>query len=159
MPVFLSMLLIPAVACAEEPATNAPALWGSPTVDNGACCKTLGEVRSNIDRLDREIVRLMAERGRYVHEAARFKANPAQVEAPERAEAVVKKAMTLAEQDGLSPKVAEAAYRAMVRAFIDYEQGIFAAAAGAAMRPGRNRRTRRPCSTHSGACSRARRSP
>ncbi|MGN8547618.1 chorismate mutase [Bradyrhizobium sp. 13971] len=81
----------PAVACAEEPATNAPALWGSPTVDNGACCKTLGEVRSNIDRLDREIVRLMAERGRYVHEAARFKANPAQVDAPERAEAVVKR--------------------------------------------------------------------
>jgi isochorismate pyruvate lyase len=129
LPVFLLMLLIPVAAFAEEPATNAPALWGSPTVDKGACCKTLGEVRSNIDRLDREIVRLMAERGRYVHEAARFKANPAQVEAPERAEAVVKKAMALAEQDGLSPKVAEAAYRAMVRAFIDYEQGIFADAA------------------------------
>jgi len=129
LPVVLLTLLIPAVAWAEEPVTNAPALWGSPTVDNGACCKTLGEVRSNIDRLDREIVRLMAERGRYVHEAARFKANPAQVEAPERAEAVVKKAMALAEADGLSPKVAEAAYHAMVRAFIDYEQGIFADAA------------------------------
>ncbi len=129
LPVVLLTLLIPAVAWAEEPVTNAPALWGSPTVDNGACCKTLGEVRSNIDRLDREIVRLMAERGRYVHEAARFKANPAQVEAPERAEAVVKKAMALAEADGLSPRVAEAAYRAMVRAFIDYEQGIFADAA------------------------------
>lgn len=129
LPVFVLTLLLPAIAWAEEPATNAAALWGSPTVDNGACCKTLAEVRSNIDRLDREIVRLMAERGRYVHEAARFKANPAQVEAPERAEAVVKKAMSLAEQDGLSPKVAEAAYRAMVRAFIDYEQGIFAEAA------------------------------
>ena len=129
LPVVLLTLLIPAVAWAEEPATNTPALWGSPTVDHGACCKTLGEVRSNIDRLDREIVRLMAERGRYVHEAARFKANPAQAEAPERAEVVVKKAMALAEADGLSPKVAEAAYREMVRAFIDYEQGIFADAA------------------------------
>ncbi|MHC2437778.1 chorismate mutase [Bradyrhizobium sp. USDA 4451] len=127
--VFLLMLLVPAMASAEEPATDTAALWGSPTVDNGKCCKTLSEVRGNIDRLDREIVRLMAERGRYVHEAARFKANPAQVEAPERAEAVVKKAMALAEADGLSPKVAEAAYRAMVRAFIDYEQGVFAAAA------------------------------
>ena len=129
LPVCLLTLLVPAMAWAEEPATNAAALWGSPTVDNGTCCNTLGEVRGNIDRLDREIVRLMAERGRYVHEAARFKANPAQVEAPERAEAVVKKAMALAEQDGLSPKVAEAVYRAMVRAFIDYEQGIFADAA------------------------------
>jgi len=127
--VFVLTLLVPAIAWAEEPATTSPALWGSPTVDNGACCKTLGEVRSNIDRLDREIISLMAERGRYVHEAARFKANPAQVEAPERAEAVVKKAMALAEQDGLSPKVAEAAYRAMVGAFIEYEQGILASAA------------------------------
>src|SRR5215471_17660764 len=122
-------------ANAEEPTTDTPALWGSAAVDNGACCKTLGEVRSNIDRLDREIVRLMAERGRYVHEAARFKANPAQVEAPERAEAVVKKAMTLAEADGLSPKVAEAAYRAMIRAFIDYEQEVFAAATAAGQAP------------------------
>lgn len=128
-------LLLPAAAMAEEPATSAPALWGSPTVDNGACCKTLGEVRDNIDRLDREIVRLMAERGRYVHEAARFKANPAQVEAPQRADAVVKKAMTLAEQNGLSPHVAEAAYRAMVRGFIDYEQGVFAAAIAAGKTP------------------------
>ena len=119
-------ILLPAAAIAEEPSESAPALWGTPTVDNGACCKTLGEVRTNIDRLDREIVRLIAERGRYVHEAARFKANPAQVEAPQRAEAVVKKAMALAEQNGLSPKVAEATYRAMVHGFIDYEQAVFA---------------------------------
>jgi isochorismate pyruvate lyase len=119
-------ILLPAAAIAEEPSESAPALWGTPTVDNGACCKTLGEVRTNIDRLDREIVRLIAERGRYVHEAARFKANPAQVEAPQRAEAVVKKAMALAEQNGLSPKVAEATYRAMVHGFIDYEQAVLA---------------------------------
>jgi isochorismate pyruvate lyase len=29
----------------------------------------------------------------------------------------------------LSPKIAETTYRALVRSFIDYEQGIFAAAA------------------------------
>jgi isochorismate pyruvate lyase len=130
--------LLSVAAHAEELTTDTPALWGSPTVDNGACCKTLGEVRSNIDRLDREIVRLMAERGRYVHEAARFKANPAQVEAPERAEAVVRKAMALAEQNGLSPKVAETTYRAMIRGFIDYEQEVFAAAAAAGQAPWKN---------------------
>jgi isochorismate pyruvate lyase len=132
---FALALLAPVACYAEEPNTTGPALWGSPTVDNGACCETLGEVRKNIDRLDQEIVRLMGERGRYVHEAARFKANPAQVEAPERAEAVVKKAMTLGEQNGLPPKVAEAAYRAMIRAFIDYEQQVFAAAAAAGQEP------------------------
>jgi isochorismate pyruvate lyase len=122
---------------AEEPATDKAALWGSPTVNNGACCKTLGEVRSNIDRLDKEIVRLIAERSHYVNEAARFKANPAQVEAPERAEAVVRRAMATAEQDGLSPKIAEATYRAMIRAFIDYEQEVFSAAAAAGQAPWR----------------------
>lgn len=124
-----------APATADEPATGTPALWGNPTVDKGACCRTLGEARDNIDRLDREIVRLMAERSRYVHETARSKANPAQVEAPERAEAVVQRAMRLAEGNGLSPRVAEAAYRAMVRAFIDYEQGVFAAAAASGQAP------------------------
>jgi len=129
------MLVVPIVCHAEEPTTTTPALWGKPTVDNGACCATLGEVRTNIDRLDREIVRLMAERGQYVHEAARFKANPAQVEAPTRAEAVVQKAISLAKEDGLSPKVAEATYRAMLHAFIDYEQEIFAAAAASGQAP------------------------
>jgi isochorismate pyruvate lyase len=127
--------LLASSASAEEPATDKPAIWGSPTVNNGACCRTLGEVRNNIDRLDKEIVRLIAERSHYVHEAARFKANPAQVEAPERAEAVVRKAMAMAEQDGLSPKIAEATYRAMIRAFIEYEQEIFAAAAAAGQAP------------------------
>src|SRR4051794_36555878 len=116
-------------AFAEEPVTDVPAYRGTPTAAGGKCCQTLGEVRQNIDRLDREIVRLMAERGQYVHEAARFKQNPGQVEAPQRAEAVVQKAMGLAKENGLSPAIAEAAYRAMVRAFIDYEQTVFAATA------------------------------
>ena len=111
-----------------DPSTTRAAYWGEPTVDGGRCCQNLGEVRDNIDRLDREIVRLMAERGQYVHEAARFKQNPREVEAPARAESVVQKARALAEQHGLAPSVAEAAYRAMVAAFIAYEQEVFAAA-------------------------------
>jgi isochorismate pyruvate lyase len=100
----LAGCLLAGSAYAEEPATDRPALWGSPTVDHGACCQTLGEVRSNIDRIDRQIIQLIAERSHYVHEAARFKANPAQVEAPQRAEAVVRKAMATAEQEGLDSR-------------------------------------------------------
>jgi isochorismate pyruvate lyase len=132
----LVLLLLAPMACkAEEPTTTTPALWGSPTVDNGACCATLGEVRKNIDRVDREIVRLMAERGRYVHEAARFKANPAQVEVPGRAEAVVQKAISLARENGLAPKIAETTYRAMMQSFLEYEQEIFAAAVASGQTP------------------------
>jgi isochorismate pyruvate lyase len=131
----LMLMMVPIVSQAEEPTTTTSAFWGSPTVDKGACCSTLAEVRQNIDRIDRELVRLMAERGRYVHEATRFKANPAQVEAPERAEAVVRKAMSLAEENGLSPRIAETTYRAMVRSFIDYEQDVFAKAVAAGQTP------------------------
>jgi isochorismate pyruvate lyase len=111
---------------AEEPAADRPAYRGSPTAAGGKCCQTLGEVRQNIDRIDHEIVRLMAERGQYVSEAARFKPDPTQVEAPQRAEAVVQKAKHLAEEDGLPPAIAEATYRAMMKAFLDYEQAVFA---------------------------------
>ena len=94
--VIATILAIYAPAMAEEPMTDTAAFWAAPTVDGGKCCKTLGEVRANIDRIDRELVRLMAERGKYVHEAGRFKKNPAQVEAPERAEAAVQKAKYMA---------------------------------------------------------------
>ena len=47
-------------------------------------CANLAEVRENIDRLDRQIVALLAERGRYVKDAARFKRDAFQVSAPAR---------------------------------------------------------------------------
>jgi isochorismate pyruvate lyase len=115
-------------AHADEPSATAPAYRGAPGVDGGKCCATLGEVRVNIDRIDREIVRAMAERSKYVHEAARFKRSAAEVEAPQRVEQVVEKAKALAAQDGLPPEVAEATYRAMIKAFTEYERGVIAPA-------------------------------
>ena len=115
-----------ATAQADEPSTTAPAYRGAPSVDGGKCCATLGEVRENIDRIDRTIIAAMAERSKYVHEAARFKRNPAEVEAPQRVEQVVRKAKTLAAEDGLPPEVAEATYRAMIQAFTEYERGVVA---------------------------------
>jgi isochorismate pyruvate lyase len=91
-------------------------------VDGGACCASLAEVRANIDRIDKQIVALMAERGRYVAEAGRFKADPAAVSAPARVEAIVAKVKALAREDGLAESVAERSYRAMIAAFEDYER-------------------------------------
>jgi isochorismate pyruvate lyase len=136
----LTGLLLAGSAYAGEPSTDSQALWGSPTVNNGACCKTLGEVRTNIDRIDHEIIRLMAERGQYVYEAARFKPNPEQVQDSTREDAIVRKEMATAEQDGLSPKVAEATYRAMLRAFVEYEQGVFSSAAAAGNAPWKDKK-------------------
>jgi isochorismate pyruvate lyase len=106
---------------AAEPAAH-PAYWGAPSANGGKCCATLLEVRDNIDRIDRAIIALMAERGQYVAEAGRFKANPAAVSAPARVEAIIAKVRTIARQNGLAESVAERSYRAMIAAFEDYER-------------------------------------
>jgi len=86
---------------------------------------SLNEVRENIDRLDRDIIRLIAERGSLVEAAARFKTSHADVEAPKRVEQVIAKVRALAEAANLQPMVAEATYRAMIKAFIEFEHSVY----------------------------------
>ena len=90
--------------------------------------QSLDEVRANIDRLDRGIIRLMAERGAFVRQAARFKASPEDVDAPGRVEQVVAQVRALAADADLEPQVAEAVYRAMIASFIEVEHSVFLAA-------------------------------
>ncbi|MPS79993.1 MAG: chorismate mutase [Achromobacter sp.] len=92
-------------------------------------CADLAEVRANIDRLDDEIVRLIAERAMYVKDAARFKRDAFQVSAPARQAQVFDKARALATRhnrgfDNLE-QVVDTTYRAMVAAFIANEQTYF----------------------------------
>ncbi|WP_158815081.1 chorismate mutase [Methylocapsa sp. S129] len=118
---FVSGVVQAQAQTADNAATH-PAFWGSPSVDGGKCCANLLEVRANIDRLDHEIIRLMAERGKYVAEAGRFKANPAAVSAPARVEEIIVKVKGIAGESGLAESVAERTYRAMIAAFEDYER-------------------------------------
>lgn len=92
-------------------------------------CANLADVRANIDRLDDEIVRLIAERAMYVKDAARFKRDAFQVSAPARQAEVFEKARALAERHNRGfanlEQVVDATYRAMVAAFIANEQTYF----------------------------------
>ena len=88
-------------------------------------CQSLEEVRAQIDRIDRDIVRLIAERSDYVKQAARFKRSPDDVRAPRRFEAVIAGVRALAEEDGASPDLVEQVYRTMIAAFIDDEMREF----------------------------------
>jgi crotonobetainyl-CoA:carnitine CoA-transferase CaiB-like acyl-CoA transferase len=83
--------------------------------------ESLDEVRKSIDMVDREIVRLLAEREGYVRKAARFKKSQREVEAKERVEEVVGKVRALAEGHEASPEVVEEVYRAMISRFISLE--------------------------------------
>ncbi len=112
----------PIALAANDDAATHPAYWGSPSADGGKCCRSLAEVRDNIDRIDKQILNLMAERGQYVGEAGRFKKDPAAVSAPARVETIVAKVKAQAKLEGLSEDVAERTYRAMIAAFEDYER-------------------------------------
>ncbi len=116
------LVVLPCGSARADDAATHPAYWGSPSVDGGKCCTTLMRVRDNIDRIDHAIVALIAERGKYVAEAGRFKPDPAAVSAPARVDAIIVKVRADAEAQGLDPTVAERTYRAMIAAFEDYER-------------------------------------
>ncbi len=88
-------------------------------------CKSLEEVRDNIDRIDDEIIKLIAERGTYVVQASTFKKNENGVKAPNRVEQVISKVRKKAEEYGANPDMIEALYREMISRFINLEMDEF----------------------------------
>lgn len=84
-------------------------------------CDSLEEVRANIDRIDRQLLGLIAERGGFVKQAARFKKTSDDVRAPQRVEQVIARVRVLAEEAGADAMVAERIWRAMIAAFVDAE--------------------------------------
>ena len=94
-------------------------------------CQSLADVRREIDRLDRQIVRLLAERAGYVGEAARVKEKASQIVDRARIEEVVGRAGERAEALGADSETIARIYRAMIDAFIAFERGVFVKKAGA----------------------------
>ncbi len=90
-------------------------------MSNAINCTSIEEVRSNIDRIDRQIVALLAERGIFVKQAARFKKTTDDVKAPQRVEQVIAKVTALSQELGANPSVTEQVYRAMISGFINAE--------------------------------------
>lgn len=86
-----------------------------------SACASLEEVRANIDRVDRAIVALIAQRGGYVNQAASFKTTTDDVRAPRRVEQVITKVTAFAAEAGANPTVVERAYRSMIAAFVEQE--------------------------------------
>ncbi|MEX5570686.1 chorismate mutase [Pseudomonas syringae] len=82
---------------------------------------TIEEVRTHIDTIDRDLVALLAKRGKLVNQAAAFKKTTDDVRAPNRVEQVIGKVRAMANETGASPEVVEQVYRAMIAAFINEE--------------------------------------
>ncbi len=84
-------------------------------------CESLNEVRINIDRLDKLIVPLLAEREGYVRQAARFKKSAEAVVVPARVEQIIGFVTAQARDAGASPAAMEKIYRAIIDAMTELE--------------------------------------
>ena len=87
-----------------------------------ADCSSMDEVRVEIDRLDKAIVDLIAERWTYVDRAWQLKTSPAEATVPWRIQQVIDRVRAHAEDKGLPPALAEALWRQIIGWGIQYEE-------------------------------------
>ncbi len=86
-----------------------------------ADCRTMEDVRAQIDRIDRAAVSLLAERQTYIERAAVLKASRDTVHDDARIEDVVAKVIAEAKRQGLSPAIAEPVWRELIARSIALE--------------------------------------
>ena len=84
-------------------------------------CNSIEEVRVNIDSIDEQLVKLIALRGHFVNQAAKFKKNSDAVKAPKRVEEVISKVRSIAKINSANEEVVESVYTAMIDSFIKAE--------------------------------------
>ncbi|MFK7090246.1 chorismate mutase [Chromobacterium violaceum] len=90
-------------------------------------CQNLAETRAQIDRIDRALVTLIAERGICVRQAAAFKHGRGEVEGGKRADQVMRRVERLAGELGADAALTAAVYRAMISDFVADEMAAFRA--------------------------------
>ncbi len=84
-------------------------------------CKSLEEVRSEIDKIDEYIILLFSERHKYVEEIVRFKNDKEAVIAQERKDQVILQRKTWAAENGLNADTFEKMYKLLIESNIQHE--------------------------------------
>ena len=90
-----------------------------------AQCRSMADIRAEIDRLDRALVRLLAERQTYIERAAEIKTARNTVHDQARIDDVVAKVLQSAQREGLSAQIAEPVWRVLVDRCIAHEFAKF----------------------------------
>ena len=95
-----------------------------------ADCRSMAEVRHGIDRLDEQIVALLAERFRYIEAAARIKQDRRAVRDEGRKAEVIANARRVAVPEGGPVDAIAEVYDRLVESSIGYELELFDRARG-----------------------------
>lgn len=83
--------------------------------------ETMGDVRHEVDRIDRLLVELLVERQSFMDAAARIKGHRKAVLDRPRIEDVIAKVKAESLRQGLSPAIAEPVWRTLIDRCIAYE--------------------------------------
>lgn len=88
-------------------------------------CTTLEEAREKIDKVDEEIVKLIAKRNDYIKQIAHFKTSVDEIKAEDRIEDVISRVRAQAISLGLSPNLINELYVTMIDAMVESEVAEF----------------------------------
>ena len=88
-------------------------------------CHSLEEARNEIDKLDEQIVELIAARNAYVRQLAHFKNSIDEIKAEDRIADVINRARAKAIELDLSPNLINDLYIRMIDAMVDSEVAEF----------------------------------
>ncbi len=88
-------------------------------------CNSLDEVRAEVDKLDDEIVELLAKRNKYIHQAVKFKQSVEEVKAPERVEEVIQRVRQKAIELEMSPNMLTELYTNLIDYMVESEIAEF----------------------------------
>ena len=88
-------------------------------------CRTMADVRTGVDALDRALVTLLAERQRYMEAAARIKPARSAVRDEPRIEEVVANVKAASSVAGLSNAIAEPVWLLLIERCIAHEMEVF----------------------------------
>ncbi|BCD68098.1 chorismate mutase [Nitratiruptor sp. YY09-18] len=84
-------------------------------------CQSLDEVRKEIDKIDEEIVRLIAKRSKYVKQAAKFKESIEDIKSEERINDVLSHVRHLAATLGISPNLVADIFKILIDKMVEME--------------------------------------
>ena len=93
-------------------------------------CHTLDEARQEIDKVDDEIVKLIALRNNYIKQIAHFKTSIDEVKAQDRIEDVISRVRRQAIDLDLSPNLINDLYLRMIDGMVESEIAEFQNAKG-----------------------------
>jgi len=88
-------------------------------------CNSLEEVREEVDKIDEQILELIAKRKNLIKQAAKFKHSVEEIKTDERVEYVIDRARHLALTLGVNPNMVSEIYTTMINDMVESEISEF----------------------------------